>query len=309
MIVIQTILVDIHNINYENRRVNKNACGIWYYGNGMISQPIIFTDLDGTLLEHETYSFSAAVPALEILNDKGVPLVFCSSKTKAEIEYWRNKLGNHHPFISENGGGIFIPLSHFTEEDIRAAVPTPKIVDGYHVVVLGTPYGVLREALNDLRARGFDIKGFGDMSTSEVAEITGLSREEAELATRREFDEPLVFQGDTVDFSGFLAAVREKGLRLTQGRFYHLMGDHNKGGGVDALKLLYRRKYGTIITIALGDSPADLPMLEKVDYPILVRNYRGEHDPTIAVPNLIRADGVGPDGWNRAVIELIRKGF
>lgn len=275
----------------------------------MISQPVIFTDLDGTLLDHETYSFSAAVPALEILNEKGIPLVFCSSKTRAEIEYWRDKLGNRHPFISENGGGIFIPLSYFAEDDVRAAVPKPKMVDGYHVLVLGTTYRVLRGALRDLRVSGFDIKGFGDMSAPEVAEITGLSRKEAELAKKREFDEPFVLQGDKVNLSAFLASVREKGLRWAQGRLYHLMGDHNKGGGVDALKLLYQRKYGNIITIALGDSPADLPMLEKVDYPILVRNYRQEHDPTVAVPNLIRADGVGPEGWNKAMLELIRKGF
>jgi mannosyl-3-phosphoglycerate phosphatase len=249
------------------------------------------------------------VPALEILNEKGIPLVFCSSKTRAEIEYWRGKLGNLHPFISENGGGIFIPLSYFAEDDLRAAVTKPNIVDGYQVLVLGTTYRVLRRALQDLRVSGFDIKGFGDMSALEVAEITGLSRKEAELAKKREFDEPFIFQGDKVNLSAFLASVREKGLRWAQGRLYHLMGDHNKGAGVDALKLLYQRKYGTIITIALGDSPADLPMLEKVVYPILVRNYRGEHDQTVALPNLIRADGVGPEGWNKAMLELIRKGF
>lgn len=275
----------------------------------MISQPIIFTDLDGTLLDHQTYSFSAAVPALEILNAKGIPLVFCSSKTRAEIEYWRDKLGNRHPFISENGGGIFIPFSYFTEDHIRAAVPNSKMVGGYHVLVLGIPYQVLRGALKDLRLSGFDIKGFGDMTPREVAEITGLTRKEAALAKKREFIEPLIFQEDKVNLSAFLTSVREKGLRLTQGRFYHLMGDHNKGGGVDALKLLYQRKYGNIVTIALGDTPADVPMLENVDYPILVRNYRLEHDQTITVPNLIRADRVGPEGWNKAILELIEDGL
>jgi mannosyl-3-phosphoglycerate phosphatase len=275
----------------------------------MIPQPIIFTDLDGTLLDHQTYSFSAAVSALEILNAKGIPLVFCSSKTRAEIEYWRDKLGNRHPFISENGGGIFIPFSYFAEDHIRAAVPKSKMVGGYHVLVLGIPYQVLRGALKDLRLSGFDIKGFGDMTPREVAEITGLSRKEAALAKKREFIEPLIFQGDKMNLSAFLTSVREKGLRLTQGRFYHLMGDHNKGEGVDALKLLYQRKYGNIVTIALGDTPADVPMLENVDYPILVRNYRGEHDERIALPNLMRAEGIGPKGWNRAVIEFIREEF
>ncbi|MFB0505675.1 MAG: HAD-IIB family hydrolase [Thermodesulfobacteriota bacterium] len=278
-------------------------------GNLMVSHPIIFSDLDGTLLDPETYSFFAAIPALELIKEEGIPLVLCSSKTRAEIEILRRRLGIRHPFVSENGGGIFIPLSYFAEDDIRCVWPRAENINGYWVLILGTSYPILREALEALRQNGFEVKGFGDMSAPEVAEITGLSRKEAESAKRREFDEPFIFHGDEADLSTLLASVQKKGLRFTQGRLYHLMGNHDKGGAVDVLKLLYQRKYGNIITIALGDSPADLPMLEKVDYPIVVRNYRGEHDPMIALPNLMRADGIGPEGWNKAVLEFIRKGF
>jgi mannosyl-3-phosphoglycerate phosphatase family protein len=277
-------------------------------GNLMVSQPIIFTDLDGTLLDHETYSFSAAMPALELLREECIPLVFCSSKTRAEIEIWRKRLENRHPFICENGGGIFIPISYFAEDDIRAVWQKIKKVDGYHVLVLGTPYPLLRETLKDLRLNGFDVKGFGDMSTKEVAETTGLRREEAELAKEREFDEPFIFQGDQREIETLLDSIREEGLRCSQGRFYHLMGENDKGKAVEMLKGLYQRKLGDITTIALVDSPVDFPMLEKVDYPILVRNYKGEHDRRISLPNLIKAEGIGPEGWNRAVLSLIRDG-
>jgi len=75
---------------------------------------------------------------------------------------------------------------------------------------------------------------------------------------------------------------------------------------VDVLKWLYQRKFGNIVTIALGDSPNDLPMLEKVDYPILMQNYKGEHDQRIAVSNLIRVEGIGPEGWGKTVMKFIQ---
>ena len=276
-------------------------------GNVMVSQTIIFTDLDGTLLDHETYSFSAALPAIELIKKKEIPLVLCSSKTRAEIEHWRNRLENLHPFISENGGGIFVPFSYFAQDDISAVWPKAKMVDGYHELVLGTPYPVLQGALEDLRINGFGIKGFGDMSAGEVAQLTGLSGREAELAKKREFDEPFVFQGDQRKLKALLASIRERGLRCAQGRFYHLMGDNDKGKAVEILTGLYQRKFANVITIALGDSPIDFPMLEKADYPVLVRNYRGEHDRRISLSNLIKAEGIGPEGWNDAVLKLIQE--
>ena len=67
---------------------------------------IVFTDLDGTLLDHETYRFDAALPALETLAARGVPLVLATSKTAAEIGPIRQALGRDVPAIVENGGGI-----------------------------------------------------------------------------------------------------------------------------------------------------------------------------------------------------------
>lgn len=74
---------------------------------------IIFTDLDGTLLHPMTYSFEEAMPALKLCRERGIPLILCSSKTRAEIEVYRQRLKNEHPFIPENGGGIFIPKRIF----------------------------------------------------------------------------------------------------------------------------------------------------------------------------------------------------
>jgi len=272
----------------------------------MRSQPVIFTDLDGTLLDAKTYAFTAALPALELVKAEGIPLVFCTSKTRVEIEHWRARLENPHPFISENGGAVFVPPSYFQVEDIGAVWSRRETVAGYSVLVLGTPYVLLRKALEELRVMGFDVRGFGDMDAQEVSEITGLRLEEANLAKRREFDEPFVYSGDPAGFGALLDSLREKGLRYAKGRLCHLTGDNDKGKAVEILRGLYERKFGSVFTIALGDSPVDFPMLEKVDYPVLVRNHKGEHEPGIVLPSLLRTDEIGPEGWNKALLDLIQ---
>lgn len=271
----------------------------------MKPQPIIFSDLDGTLLDYHTYSFTAALPALECVKEKNIPLVLCSSKTRTEIERWRTTFNNSHPFISENGGGIFIPRPYFSEDNLKT-VGQRREHDAHIVLMLGTPYPVLRRALEELRKEGFEVKGFGDMDVTEVAQITELGPEEATLAKSREFDEPFVFSGKQARFDALLATIEEKGLRcIAGGKLLHLTGKNDKGKAVAILTELYRKKFGEIITVALGDSPNDFPMLEYVDHPILVKNHRGEYDNRIALPNLIKADGIGPAGWAKAVLAII----
>ena len=86
-----------------------------------MSRFVIFTDLDGTLLDHHTYSYDAARPALERLRKSEIPLIMVSSKTRIEIEVLRTEIGNREPFIPENGGAIFIP------DDYDLSVPDQAI--------------------------------------------------------------------------------------------------------------------------------------------------------------------------------------
>jgi mannosyl-3-phosphoglycerate phosphatase len=274
----------------------------------MKPQPVIFTDLDGTLLDFHTYAFAAALPALELIKNKNIPLIICSSKTRAEIEQWKKRIDNPHPFVSENGGGIFIPHAYFPADDLQSVWPQIETANGYTVLVLGTSYAILRDTLEELRKDGFAVKGFGDMNAAEVAQITELSLEDAELAKRREFDEPFVFSGEATRIESLVVAIAAKGLRcVAGGRLLHVTGNNDKGKAVEIITQLYRKKCGEIITVALGDSPNDFRMLAHVDYPILVRNHRGEHDPRLTLPNLIKADGIGPEGWGKAVINFIQE--
>ena len=225
---------------------------------------IIFSDLDGTLLDAADYSFAPAAPALDLIRARGIPLVLCSSKTRAEIEALRRRLDNAHPFIAENGGGIFVPRGYFAEEFEADAF------GDYRLIRLGMSYGEIRKRFVRLRERlGARMRGFADMTDDEVAALTGLPRGEARLAKQRDFDEAFVFDGTAGET--FLRAIGDAGLHWTQGRFFHIMGDHDKGRAVHLLQSLYRREFGAVTSIGLGDSLNDLPMLAAVDRPVLVR--------------------------------------
>ena len=67
---------------------------------------LVFTDLDGTLLDHHSYSFSAALPALQRLRRARIPVIPVTSKTLAELAPLMRELDNAHPCIAENGGLI-----------------------------------------------------------------------------------------------------------------------------------------------------------------------------------------------------------
>jgi mannosyl-3-phosphoglycerate phosphatase len=277
---------------------------------------IIFTDLDGTLLDSETYSYEKSLAAINRLKEDDIPIIFCSAKTRAEQEMYRRELRLFQPFIVENGSAIFIPRAYF---------PFPfdyhKAVDDLLAIELAIPYSRVRKLLAKIsKENDFRFRGLGDMSAAEVAEITDLNMEFAKLAKQREYDEPVVIavsqssehsEGEAKqsritpeDIDKFLAKLGEAGLNWAYGgRLYHVMGGGDKGKAVEILSGLYRKMWGNLKSIGLGDSLNDLPMLSQVDIPILVqkRDYSWED---IDLPRLRKVQGVGPEGWSRAIIEI-----
>jgi mannosyl-3-phosphoglycerate phosphatase len=261
---------------------------------------IVLTDLDGTLLDSRTYSYEKSLAAIERLREDGVPIIFCSAKTRAEQEVYRRELALFHPFIVENGSAIFIPRAYF---------PFPfdyhRAVDDLLAIELAIPRSRVRELLAEIDAQNdFRFKGFGDMSAIEVAEITGLDLESVKLARQREYDEPVELDSSGKDVSEFLAKLGEAGLNWSHGgRLYHVMGGGGKGRAAGILTGLYRKIWGEIRTIGLGNGLNDLPLLQHVDIPVLVQN--GDHSwEDMDLPRLRRVQGVGPEGWSRAIVEL-----
>lgn len=259
---------------------------------------VIFTDLDGTLLDRDTYSFAPARPALLELRRRKVPLVLCTSKTRAEVVPLRRRLKNAHPFIVENGGGIVVPPGYFGR---RAASR----------IELGRRYGEISAALDDLARRSrVRVRGFHRLSPRQIADATGLSLAEARLAKEREFDEPFWFIGaDRAARARFVRLARRSGYDLTTGgRFWHLFSGSDKGLAVRRLQALYRRRDGRRIrTLALGDAENDLPMLEAVDRAVLLPSSDGSFDRAVlrSLPGVVLGSAPGPEGWNRAVLRAL----
>jgi len=276
----------------------------------MIGRFVIFTDLDGSLLDAETYSFQAARPALQKLKKKQVPIILCTSKTRAETEVIARKLGLKHPFIVENGGAIFIPPRYFTPEQLRNSGYKTSRKEKYLVVQLGLPYRQLRQFLVSTRKKfKLKVKGFGDCRPEEIARMAGLSLREARLAARREYDEPLWFEDPSrTRFLGEKA--REAGLKLVRGgRFFHLTGKNDKGRAVRILKNLYRQKLGQLISLGLGDADNDWPMLKEVELPGLIARPGGQPVRLKKIPGKIyKTKKAGPAGWAEAINFWLKSG-
>ena len=260
---------------------------------------VVFTDLDGTLLDRETYSFQHAAPALHRLQERHIPVVLVTSKTLREVELWRKQLGNFSPFVVENGGAAFIPEGYF-------GWPVPDAVprDGYDVLEWGRPHAELVHALEAAAAsQQYRVNGFSRMSTNEVCRATGLSPAQAAQAQRREYDEPFL----AVEAHGrprLLGAIQRAGFRWTHGgRLYHICGNHDKGTAVRAILELFGRRHGAVRSIGLGDSLNDLPLLAAVDVPVLIRSRRSPVP--FGLPGAKRTRSAGPKGWNEAVAELL----
>ncbi len=262
---------------------------------------VIFTDLDGTLLDHDSYSWKAAEPALERCKRLNVPVILASSKTRAEMGVLRKALGLQYPFISENGGGLFFPAVDGEEAPAGA-----HAAENMWQLSLGAPYGQLVSALREIREeRGWKIRGFSDMQPEEIARVTGLDLDASRLAAERDFDEPFILEDDG-DLDLLHRAVRSRGLNITQGgRFFHLHGDNDKGTAVERMTSWYQDLHPYVLTAALGDSPNDFGMLKKVDYPVLIRSFRNFPGIEKQIPGVKVSREKGPKGWNTMVMNLL----
>ncbi len=231
---------------------------------------IVVTDLDGTLLDHDTYSFAAARPALEALREQAIPLAIVSSKSRAEIQFLREELGVAGPDIAENGAA-------------------------------SRSYEWICAQLMSLSARtGIPVRGFHQMTDAELADLASLPIESAARARRKEFSEAFQIL-DEERSAEFTAAIEDAGLRSTRGgRFHHIFERGSKGEAVAALLT------PGMDSLGLGDAWNDLPFLQIVRHAVVCRSPR-EAEILAAVPGAMLAPASGPAGWSAAVLNWLRR--
>lgn len=262
---------------------------------------IIITSLDGILRSRPSHSFVDVALALNLIEAKSIPLIFCSSKTRAEVERYRKQLKITDPFIVEDGGAIFIKKGYF-----KFHFNYDKSIDDYHVIELGPPCSTIRIILSEVEAETkLPIKGYGDMSVDEVASITGLDYSLAALEKKREYQETLVTNYKDQEVSQIKQSLTRHYLTFNySGQFFNVMGQTDKGKAASMLINLYRQELGDIWTVGIGNSKNDLSMLSAVDLPVLLQKPDGTWE-DISIPNLQKVDGMGPIYWNRFIFELL----
>lgn len=260
---------------------------------------LVFTDLDGTLLDHESYSFEAARPALDLLAARGVPVILASSKTEAEMRPIAEAIGISHPMIVENGAGVVALPSAVSDGDGHSQSPYKRL------------RAFLRKLPKELNAC---FEGFGDWDVERVAQETGLPLASAELARQRRFSEPGRFTGTEAEKQAFIALLKSEGFTAVQGgRFFTLMPDTSKAERMAQVITHYRDLTGEPVrTVALGDAPNDLAMLEAADCGIIISNPAHHPLPVTDREQLgaiLRSKAPGPEGWNIMIHQLVAEGF
>ncbi|WIE73421.1 HAD-IIB family hydrolase [Curtobacterium sp. MCJR17_020] len=252
---------------------------------------MVVTDLDGTFLDHHDYSFDAALPMLERLRADGVPVVFCSSKTRAEITALQRRTGlDGQAFVAENGAIVVGPDGNGIADAGAGAA--------------GADLARLRAALDRTRADlDLHFATFGGVTDEVVAAWTGLDLDAAGDARRREASEVLLWHAEDDDRAdAFRTALAAAGLELVRGgRFWHVLpAGRDKGTAVRLLVADHTRRTGTVPrTIGLGDGPNDTALLDAVDLAVVVRGHGPAPGPLAddRPERVHRTTAPGPQGW------------
>ena len=266
---------------------------------------VIYTDLDGSLLDHYSYSHAAADALLKDLETLDIPVIPASSKTRAELLALRRELHNQHPFIVENGAAVFVPVNYFS-----AQPPETESLDGYWVKTFSLPRSHWLRRI-DAIAADFpgEFNNFAGLDIDSIISLTGLEPAAAERAAKREYGEPVHWLGSDSSRLRFIKVLEEGGARVLQGgRFLHVSGNCDKGRALQWLNARYAEQAaaGRPLSLAIGDSQNDAAMLEAADHALIIRSPVHPPPTLSRSAHILLSDACGPAGWNQGVRQILQ---
>jgi len=265
---------------------------------------IIFTDLDGTLIDHFTYQSIAANQTLKQLKNANIPVILNTSKTLTELEIINLELKLTAPFIVENGAAVYIPTNTFKIQPVDTVH-----IGNYWVKSFSLPRQHWLDLLSK-HAQQFSqyYQGFSTLSESALSQVTGLSEEAAKRAKQRQYAEPIHWLGDKLTKEAFIDHLINLGANVVEGgRFIHV-GDHcDKGQALIWLTERYQEHFDncTISTIALGDGENDVAMLKAADIAVQVRSPVHEFPKLSRQYKTTQTQLFGPEGWTEAIQKIL----
>ena len=271
---------------------------------------LVVSDIDACFMD-ENYRYEDAMEAVHALQKKGYPLVFNSSKTLAELKALTQELELDTPIVAENGGIIAVPKNSDLAELCQSS--TEKLwqeMDEYWISNTALSRTAILKVAHELRSEHhFAFQGFADWDVSDVMAHTGLEQNKAALAKDRHVSEPIIWQDTQERWLEFYQLIQKKQTRaLHGGRFIHLMGSCDKSDGLEAVRSLYEAFDSETdwTSMALGDSPNDLSMLESADIGIVIPHSDG---PRIQLQSSHMTYACSPasKGWNLAVLDILQQ--
>jgi mannosyl-3-phosphoglycerate phosphatase len=270
----------------------------------MLKNVLVFSDLDGTLLDHHTYSFAPALPVLQKLHTANIPVIPNTSKTFAELTELRNQIGLDGPFIIENGAAVYIPIFYF-----KTQPKDTKYQNGYWIKEFSKPRKHWLSQLDKLKGRfEGEFNHFFNMSNKEIVAATGLSAKQARLAASRQYGEPILWLGSDIAKTKFVKAIIELGATPLQGgRFLHLSGQCDKGQALVWLTQQFQiqKAIEQFTTIALGDRQNDVAMLEAADIAVRILSPANPPPTLTKQSDVYTSKAYGPSGWAECLEQII----
>ena len=272
-----------------------------------MSGAVIYTDLDGTLLDHHTYAFDEALETIKTLKDRGIPIIPCTSKTRAETVSLMQAMDIDGPMIIENGAAIWVPQDWGLERPADSDSDADAWCHSF-----GPSRGMIRRQLAILSIEwGNRYQSLCDLSDKQVAAVTGLDLESAARAKQRQHSETLVWLGTPADRIAFAAQVEALGMRCVEGgRFVHVLASGGKAEAVSWLHHKVRRERPDLErarSLSAGDAENDVEMLEVTDLALLVRSPVNEPPTVRRRGGLVISDIAGPAGWAEGMEALIER--
>ena len=272
-----------------------------------MSSAVIYTDLDGTLLDHHTYAFDEALETIKALKDRSIPIIPCTSKTRAETMRLVQAMGIDGPMIVENGAAIWVPQDWGLERPAGSASDADAWCHSF-----GPSRSMIRRQLAILSIEwGNRYQSLCDLSDKQVAAVTGLDLDGAARAKQREHCETLIWLGTPADRKTFAQQVETLDMRCLQGgRFVHVL---TSGGKAEAVSWLHhkicreRPGFDGAISLSAGDAENDVEMLEVTDLALLVRSPVNEPPTVRRQGGLVISDTEGPAGWAEGIEALIER--
>jgi mannosyl-3-phosphoglycerate phosphatase len=265
--------------------------------------PLVFSDIDGTLLNRERGDFEPAREILQQLEHLDVPVILATSRTVGQTLHLRREMSNHHPFIIENGGAICVPEGYFPE-----AIGTPY--NGYlRTQILGLEHEEIVRRLRELK-QDFDFRNLADMDDRQITHTVNLSAKELAAARARLASEWVLWRGNDEARQRFLRRLERSGLHaIGSGDLLHITGETDKAFAMAALRAHYQRHAtGQRFTvIALGDGPNDLEMLRTADIGVVLPRGDGSYIAPTTAPHIRHAAQAGPAGWRDAMLGIMHE--